>query len=116
MSGGTTYLYELTAQAPSGPFGACHALDVPLIFAAYAEGIGLMLTGPEPPPQFTALGDLMRREWLSFATCGNPGWSAYGTEHRTTRVYDLQPDVVSYPEETSMRLWERHMFDALARP
>ena len=122
MSGGTTYLYELTAPAPAGPLGplgalgACHALDVPLIFGSYAEGVSLMLTGAEPPAEFVALGDLMRREWISFATCGTVGWSAYGTEHRTTRVYDLQPDVRSYPEETSMHLWERHMFDALDLP
>jgi para-nitrobenzyl esterase len=113
MSGGTTYLYELAAAAPAGQFGACHALDVPLVFGSYSEGIGLMLTGAEPPAAFVALGDLMRREWLSFAACGSPGWAPYGTEHRTTRVYDLQPDVCSYPEETSMHLWERHMFDAL---
>ena len=116
MSGGTTYLYELTAHAPAGPFGACHALDVPLVFGSYAEGISLMLTGSEPPAGFAALGDLMRREWVSFASSGTVGWSAYGTEHRTTRVYDLQPDVRSYPEETSMRLWERHMFDSLDLP
>ncbi len=116
MSGGTTYLYELAAQAPGAPFGACHALDVPLLFGPVSEGLLAMLTGPEPPADFLALGDLMRRDWLSFATCGNPGWSPYGTEHRTTRVYDLQPDVRSYPEEASMHLWERHMFDALTAP
>jgi para-nitrobenzyl esterase len=116
MSGGTTYLYELEARAPAGQFGACHALDVPLVFGAYSEDIGAMLTGAEPPAEFVRLGDLMRREWLSFAACGHPGWSPYGTEHRTTRVYDLQPDVRSYPEETSMHLWERHMFDALDLP
>jgi len=116
MSGGTTYLYELTAHAPAGPLGACHALDVPLVFGSYAEGISLMLTGSEPPAEFVALGDIMRREWISFASSGSTGWSAYGTEHRTTRVYDLQPDVRSYPEDTSMHLWERHMFDALDLP
>ncbi len=116
MSGGTTYLYELTAEAPGGPFGACHALDLPLVFGDYGDRGGLSLTGSDPAPAFTALGDLMRREWLGFARSGVPGWSAYGTEHRTTRVYDLQPDVCSYPEETSMRLWERHMFDALGLP
>jgi para-nitrobenzyl esterase len=116
MSGGTTYLYELAAQAPAGPFGACHALDVPLVFGAYGEGVSAALTGPEPPASFVALGDLMRREWLGFARCGQPGWAPYGTEHRTTRVYDLQPDVRSYPEEVSMHLWERHMFDALDLP
>jgi para-nitrobenzyl esterase len=116
MSGGTTYLYELTAQAPAGPFGACHALDIPLVFGVYGEGISAMLTGAEPPAEFTALGDLMRSEWLAFASGGHPGWLPYGTEHRTTRVYDLQPDVRSYPEEASMHLWERHMFDALTLP
>jgi para-nitrobenzyl esterase len=116
MSGGTTYLYELTAQAPAAPLGACHALDVPLVFGSYGEGIGLMLTGSEPPAEFVALGDLMRREWVSFAGGGGPGWAPYGTGHRTTRVYDLQPDVRSYPEEASMHLWERHMFDALGLP
>jgi para-nitrobenzyl esterase len=117
MSGGTTHLYELTAQAPGGPFGACHALDIPLVFGDYGgEGIGAMLTGTEPPAEFTALGDLMRSEWLAFASCGDPGWPPYGSEQRTTRVYDLLPDVLSYPEEASMHLWERHMFDALGLP
>jgi para-nitrobenzyl esterase len=116
MSGGTTYLYELAAQAPAGPFGACHALDVPLVFGSYDEGLSAVLTGAEPSAEFVMLGDLMRREWLSFATCGQPGWAPYGTGHRTTRVYDLQPDVRSYPEEASMHLWERHMFDALRLP
>jgi para-nitrobenzyl esterase len=116
MSGGTTYLYELAAQAPAGPFGACHALDVPLVFGTYGEGLSAVLTGAEPPAEFVMLGDQMRREWLSFATCGQPGWAPYGTGHRTTRVYDLQPDVRSYPEEASMHLWERHMFDALRLP
>ena len=114
-SGGKTFLYELRAEAPGngGMFGACHALDVPLVFGSAWEGIGAMLVGEQPSAEFFAVGDLMRAEWLKFATCGDPGWPVYGTERRTTRVYDLQPDVLPYPEEASMRLWERHRFDAL---
>ena len=114
-SGGKTFLYELRAEAPGngGVFGACHALDVPLVFGSAGEGLGAMLTGARPPAEFLAVGDLMRAEWLAFATCGDPGWQVYGTERRTTRVYDLQPDVLPYPEEASMHLWERHRFDAL---
>jgi para-nitrobenzyl esterase len=115
-SGGRTFLYELAAEAPAGPFGACHGLDVPLVFGGTGPGLTAMLTGENPPAEFVALGDTMRREWLAFAANGDPGWPAYGTEHRATRVYDLQPDVVSYPEETSMHLWERHQFDALGLP
>jgi para-nitrobenzyl esterase len=113
VSGGRTFLYELAAQAPGGPFGACHALDVPLVFGRVGPGLGEAMFGPRLPADFVTLGDTMRREWVSFAATGDPGWPAYGTEHRTTRVYDLQPDVLSYPEETSMHLWERHQFDAL---
>jgi para-nitrobenzyl esterase len=114
MSGGTTYLYELTAAAPAAGLGACHALDVALLFAGYREGVIGVITGDAPPTaEFTALGDLMRREWMTFAACGNPGWAPYGTEHRATRVYDRQSDVCPYPEEVSMHLWERHMFDTL---
>jgi para-nitrobenzyl esterase len=113
-AGGRTYLYELTAQAPAAGLGACHALDIPLLFPGYREGvIGVIAGDGAPSAGFTALGDLMRREWLDFAACGNPGWPAYGTEHRRTRVYDLQPDTCPYPEEASMHLWERHMFDTL---
>jgi len=113
MSGGSTYLYELTAQAPNGPYGACHALDLPLLFGDYTQTVGALLVGPSPPADFVTLGNVMRREWLNFAICGNPGWLPYGTGHRTTRIYDLQPDVLSYPEDISMRLWERHMFDTI---
>jgi para-nitrobenzyl esterase len=114
-SGGKTFLYELTAEAPGAPdvFGACHALDVPLLFGMWGQGIGSLLTGDQPPAEFAAVGELMRSEWLRFAAYGDPGWPVYGTERRTTRVYDLQPDVGPYPEEVSMHLWERHQFDAL---
>ncbi len=114
-SGGKTFLYELQAEAPADPdmFGACHGLDVPLVFGSAGQGIGAALTGEQPSPEFRALGDLMRGEWLRFATCGDPGWPVYGTERRTTRVYDLQPDIRAYPEDASMHLWERHQFDAL---
>ena len=114
-SGGRTYLYELRAVAPvgDGMFGACHALDVPLLFGTGDRGIGAQFTGGQPSADFTVLGDLMRAEWVRFASCGDPGWAGYGTGHRTTRIYDVPPDIVSYPEERSMHLWQRHQFDVL---
>ena len=72
-----------------------------------------MPLGDTPPPDLVALGDQMRDDWIRFAASGEPGWSPYGTEHRTTRIYDTPPDVLSYPEEASMRLWQRHRFDVL---
>jgi para-nitrobenzyl esterase len=114
-AGGRTFLYELTYPAPANPdaLGACHALDVPLVWGAPPAGMNLTLTGPRPPADFHALGELMRAEWLAFAGCGEPGWPAYGAERRLARIYGRPPGVDPYPEETSMHLWERHQFDAL---
>ncbi|MCL2731254.1 MAG: carboxylesterase family protein [Actinomycetia bacterium] len=118
-SGGTTYLYELRAEAPAmnGLLGSCHFLDVPLIFGppdpGSGPGISDALLGPDPSAALLGLGDRMREDWIRFASGDDPGWSTYGTEHRATRIYDMPPDVVSYPEEASMRLWQRHQFDVL---
>jgi len=114
-SGGRTFLYELTYPAPAAPeaLGACHGLDVPLVWGGKPDGIGLVMTGPEPPEEFTGLGGLMRAEWLAFAGRGEPGWPVYGTERRLARIYGCPPGVDPYPEEASMHLWERHQFDAI---
>ncbi|HTU76847.1 MAG TPA: carboxylesterase family protein [Trebonia sp.] len=125
-SGGRTYLYELTYRAPASPaaLGACHGLDLPLVWGG-REGDGPgeagpqvterlnLLTGTSPPQEFSDLGALMRAEWLAFARTGAPGWPVYGTERRLARVYDRPADVDPYPEEASMRLWDRHQFDTL---
>jgi para-nitrobenzyl esterase len=114
-SGGRTFLYELTYPAPAAPeaLGACHGLDVPLVWGGKPGGLGLIMAGPEPPKEFTMLGDLMRAEWLAFAGHGEPGWPVYGTERRLARIYSYPPAIDPYPEEASMHVWERHQFDAI---
>jgi len=110
VGGGTTYLYELTIAAPAAPHaGACHALDLSLVFG----NPNPWLAGDDPGESFDALGVLMRSEWASFARTGAPGWDPYTAARRTTRVYDDPASAGSYPEHTSMHLWERHVFAAL---
>jgi para-nitrobenzyl esterase len=114
VSGGNTYLYELTCSAPaSAALGACHALDVPLVFGVTSERLLESLVGTSPPPSFTELGDFMRSEWAAFVRDGTPGWQPYTAALRLTRVYDVASTLEAYPEERSMHLWERHVFDAL---
>jgi para-nitrobenzyl esterase len=81
-AGGKTFLYELDYPAAVQGLGACHAIDVPLVFGVY-EGIGRMLFGPEPPASAVALGDLMRSQWAAFAADGDPGWRAPGRSAHT---------------------------------
>jgi|HubBroStandDraft_1064217.scaffolds.fasta_scaffold02057_6 para-nitrobenzyl esterase len=111
-AGGRTFLYEFRYPASVANLGACHAIDVPLVFGNY-DSLGQMLFGAEPPAAAVSLGDLMRQEWAAFATDGDPGWPLYSPGSRMTRIFDDPPDVASYPEKASMHLWDQHRFDAI---
>ena len=111
-AGGRTFLYELRYPAPVGGLGACHAIDVPLVFGSYLA-LGQMLFGPEPPAGAVALGQAMREHWAAFAAAGDPGWPAYAPGRRLARIFDDPPDVAGYPEEASLHLWDQHRFDAI---
>ncbi|AKZ56455.1 Carboxylesterase [Streptomyces ambofaciens ATCC 23877] len=114
--GGRAHVYELTWAAPGsgGAFGACHALDVPLLFGTFEADLGLLLfAGTAPSPEALALSSRFRSSWTAFARTGDPGWPAYDTDRRLVQVLDAEPAVVPYPEEASRRLWEGHEFAAL---
>lgn len=108
--GGRTFLYEL--QYPAGTVGACHSLDVPLVFGTNRE-LGQFLLGDQPSPSAVALGDLMRQEWTAFAVDGDPGWPPYSVGRRLTRIYADPSSVAPYPEEASMHIWDQRRFGAL---
>jgi para-nitrobenzyl esterase len=112
--GGTAFLYELSYPAPAAAgLGACHGLDVPLVFGSFGAGFGRMLFGDPPPAAAVDLGELMRASWTAFAATGDPGWPAYASAGRLTQVFDAPPAVGPYPEETSRRLWAGHRFGVL---
>jgi para-nitrobenzyl esterase len=110
--GGRTFLYQVSYPASEGDLGACHAVEVPLVFGVW-EGVGQLLFGPEPPASAVALGEEMRARWTAFARDGDPGWPAYSVGRRLTRVFDDPPDVVPYPERDSMHIWDQHRFGVL---
>ncbi|HET7278202.1 MAG TPA: carboxylesterase family protein [Dermatophilaceae bacterium] len=103
-AGGLGYLYELTWPAPGmgGVLGACHGLDVPLVFGNLTSGQPAMLIG-DPTPEAAALSEQMRNAWTAFATNGDPGWPAYDTD--STRLFDIEPVVTAYPEQVSCQIW-----------
>ncbi|WP_181772112.1 carboxylesterase/lipase family protein [Amycolatopsis pittospori] len=115
MAGGRVHFSELTWPAPGmgGAFGACHGLDVPLVFGNLAEGLPATLIGESPAAEATALSAQMRAAWTAFATHGDPGWPPYDIEQRLTRLFDIRPEVTPYPEEASRRIWRDHTFSAL---
>lgn len=103
-SGGTAYVYELTWPAPGmgGIFGACHGLDVPLVFGNLTAGQPAMLIG-EPDPEAQSLSAQMRAAWISFARTGDPGWPSFADD--STMVFDVEPAVTAYPERVSRGIW-----------
>ncbi|MFI8189631.1 carboxylesterase/lipase family protein [Streptomyces sp. NPDC085946] len=114
--GGRAHVYALTWSAPShgGVFGACHALDLPLLFGTYQADVGaLLFAGVESSPEAEALSRRMRASWTAFARGGDPGWPAYDPARRLVQVLDAEPVVTAYPQEASRRLWEGYDFAEL---
>ncbi|MYT06660.1 MULTISPECIES: carboxylesterase family protein [Streptomyces] len=114
--GGRVHVYELTWSAPAfgGALGACHGLDIPLLFGTYDADLGnLLFAGTGVPDEARALTALFQSAWTGFARTGDPGWPAYDGEGRATQVLDVTPEVRPYPEEVARRLWEGYDFPAL---
>ncbi len=107
--GGTTHLCELTWPAPAagGVFGACHALDVSMVFGVLDRGFATQLLGTPPPAAAVDVSAQMRSAWTAFAIDADPGWAPYDERHRATRIFDVagRGGVRTYPEEASRRLW-----------
>ena len=103
-AGGRVHLYELTWPAPGmgGVLGACHGLDVPLVFGNLTTGQTAVLIG-EPTAEAEAMSAQLRAAWVAFATHGDPGWAAYDTG--ATRLFDREPEVTAYPEQVSRQIW-----------
>jgi para-nitrobenzyl esterase len=114
-AGGRAYLYELTWQSTGmgGELGACHGLDGPLLFGTLDAHLGPLLIDQNKPEDAEALSARFREAWTAFAATGDPGWPPYDDERRLTQVFDVPSAVVTYPEETSRRLWAGHTFGAL---
>ncbi|MFD4867318.1 carboxylesterase/lipase family protein [Streptomyces sp. NPDC058412] len=114
-AGGRAHVYELTWSAPGmgGVLGACHGLDVPLVFGNLERGQPAVLIGESPFAEAEELSARMRAAWTAFAAHGDPGWPAYDSGQRLVRLFGTLPDLAAYPEEASRRIWQDHTFPAL---
>ncbi|WP_431934598.1 hypothetical protein [Micromonospora sp. RP3T] len=114
VGGGRVHVYELTWRATGmgGVLGACHGLDVPLVFGNLDRGQVAMLIDDPEAEEVRALSARMRAAW-SFAAHGDPGWPAYERDHRLVQCFDASSTVTAYPEESSRLIWENHTFSTL---
>ncbi|HEY3506431.1 MAG TPA: carboxylesterase family protein [Actinocatenispora sp.] len=111
VAGGTSYLFEvrLAAAALDGVLGACHSIDVPLAFGSLDSPTGRQLFGDPPSPTTVALSEELRQTWVRFATTGAAGWDSFQPGHTRTRLFDVEPETVDYPERDSYRIWSGHL-------
>jgi para-nitrobenzyl esterase len=112
---GRTYVYELAWPAPGmgGVLGACHGLDVPLVFGNLTSGQPALLLGDDLT-EAENVSARMRGAWTKFASEGAPGWPPYDKERRLTQIFDSEPAVRPYPEEASRRIWQDQAFSVLS--
>ncbi|WP_275290728.1 carboxylesterase family protein [Amycolatopsis sp. La24] len=106
LAGGRSYLFELCLSAPG--LGACHSLDVCLVFGTLDSPVGRQVFGEMPGATTLQVSEELRSAWVSFAATGDPGWAAYRPGQRLTRVLDAESKTVPYPEEASRNIWEQH--------
>ena len=114
--GGRAHVYELTWPAPGGGgvLGACHGLDIPLLFGTFDADLGRCCsTAPGPRrrrrrcrPASAPPGPRSPRRATRAGPRTTPG-------RRLTQVFDAEPEVTAYPEEASRLLWQDHTFPAL---
>ncbi len=104
---GSVHFYEL---AWSGVLGACHGLDVPLVFGNLTSGQPSALIDDLVAAE--AVSARMRTAWIAFATSGDPGWPRF--DSGLVQIFDTEPVVAPYPEAESRRIWQDHCFPPLA--
>ncbi|WP_328322478.1 carboxylesterase family protein [Kribbella sp. NBC_00382] len=97
----TAYLYEFDWQSALDGLHACHALELPFVFDTLATATS-PLYGAEPPQ---SVADSMHAAWVSFATTGRPGWSAYETTTRPVMTFGLPTRLVENPRAAELALW-----------
>jgi para-nitrobenzyl esterase len=104
-SGAPAWMYRFDWPSPAmdGRLGACHALEIPFVFDNIeAPGVNVFTGGAAPQKIATEVHDA----WVSFARDGDPGWTAYDTSKRATKLFDLESRVVDDPDGDTRVLWE----------
>jgi para-nitrobenzyl esterase len=103
-----SYLFTWETAAMNGTLGACHALELPLVFGTLDDpGIGRLAAGGKDAESVSVR---MQDTWLAFARTGDPGaagmpWPRYDAEKRRTLRIDTRFEVLEAPLEAERRFW-----------
>jgi para-nitrobenzyl esterase len=71
-AGASVYTYRFDWTPPIAPFGACHTIELPLVFGNEEAWRDSPMLAREPWRHVDALGRKMRAAWTGFARRGDP--------------------------------------------
>lgn len=103
-----TFAYEFTwrSEALDGQLGAAHTVELPFVFDVTDQpalnGPGALL-GPNRPP--AGLAARVHEAWIRFARTGDPGWTPYDAQRRSTQRIGTEWTEVEDPRSTERRAW-----------
>lgn len=93
-----------------GPMGACHGIDLPMVFGHTGTGVGKALTGGGKT--VSKLGRQVQGAWIAFARSGNPStdsvgvWKPWCQQHHSAMHFRDQAKTGKDPARLTRQLWE----------
>ncbi len=101
------YRYDYVSESGLATgMGACHAFELPSVFADHSEGFGKFVFGDDTQTQ-EALIAAIHGSWVRFMKAGDPGmeWPAYAGHHTPLRIFDADSRTETADLEPFMELW-----------
>jgi para-nitrobenzyl esterase len=101
-----TYRYDFTTPALNlQGHGATHGTDLLPVFGNLDSPRGRAVTLFGGGEELAALSARMQDHWLAFIRSGAPGWPAYDTVDRPTKIFAKADRVISDPARERRRAW-----------
>jgi para-nitrobenzyl esterase len=94
------YLFELGGRGPDGVVRSGHGGDMAYFFDNISKAP--VFAGPHAQ----GVVDAMAGALTSFARTGDAGWSAYDTETRPTKVFNVESRTEDDPMAAERRIWQ----------
>ncbi|WP_330233275.1 carboxylesterase family protein [Nocardia sp. NBC_00508] len=90
-AGATVYSYRVGQLHPANPYGACHCIDLPLLYGSGSTWATSPMLVPLVPPEIDALGVRTRRYWGEFVHTGEVGDTTWRPHRRGSRFAQQLP-------------------------
>lgn len=105
-----TFMYQVRWRAGDPRLGACHSVDLALMFGTLDLPGMEVLTGNDADAR--ELAAEIQFAWGAFAASGDPthpglpAWPRYDLERRATMIFDRSPEVVDGPLAAERAAWQ----------